>query len=283
MSDARPTSYSSEPPRKKKPLQTINLPLSPNEMLKPRELIEVEDVKGFDRLTLFDRRVYNKLLRNAHGPDLGKPDSSFVIRLADLRGGHDSNDRIGDTLLRLMQAVIRLKMTDGSTTQVALLGANNFSDPSRPDGRVTYQIDPKLAFALSKSIVFAKLQLDVMQAFRSGYAFALYEAVALRARLNYVHNEEISLKQLREQFLCVPKKRLPAFGSLRQSALDPAVAEINKIAHFNVSYIPMKQGRKVTGVNLFWYPKDEAQMKEQYQELQRRQPKQHDMFNVLES
>lgn len=292
MNSSRPISHISNEQRSKKVLE---LPANPGEMLKPKELIEIVAVKGMDQLTLFDRRVYNKLLRNAHGPDLGKPGSEFMIRLADLRGGHDSNDRIGESLTRLMQTVISLNLTKGSVMpdgsvldenvirRAQLLGPNNLDDPSRPAGRLVYTIDTVLALVLSQSVVFAKLELDVMQAFTSSYAFALYEQIALRSRMGYKADEEIPLKRLREQFLCVDKKKLQPYSALRRFALEPAVREINQIANFNVSYMPVKSGRKVVAVKMFWWWKTVEEQKAQYAELQRRKPPQNDMFSVLES
>ena len=58
--------------------------LSPyqGEMLKPKELIEV---KGQGKLTLQDRRIFNKLIENAWGPKLAEPGTWFEIDTASLK------------------------------------------------------------------------------------------------------------------------------------------------------------------------------------------------------
>jgi hypothetical protein len=52
------------------------------EMLKPRELV---DLQSTGPLTLQDRRVFNELMDNAWGPDLGKGSHWFEIETGKLR------------------------------------------------------------------------------------------------------------------------------------------------------------------------------------------------------
>tara|TARA_R110002126_G_scaffold290704_4_gene448330 strand:- start:24532 stop:25317 length:786 start_codon:yes stop_codon:yes gene_type:complete len=260
-------------------LPTLRLTQNDGEMLKPRELIEVH---GAESLTLTDRRVYNRLIRNAHGPALGMAGSQFEMRLADLRMNHRSNDRLGETLRRLMRTLVVIKHKDGSTSQVALLGPNNFDSPRRVEGRLVYEIWPRLAEVLNESMVFAKLQTEVMDSFNSSYAYALYEAVALRSRLIHMRSERIDLKALRSQFLGVGENKLKTFGALRQTALDPALKEINELAPFHVEFNPIRSGRKIVGVHLFWRDKTTAELKQQYEAIKRRAGAQRTMFEVLD-
>ena len=78
-----------------------------------------------------------------------------------------------------------------------LLGWNNLSDPKRKRGNLKYSIPPELALLLG-STVFAKLELEVLRAFTSKYALALYEAVARRVRLKHVFTERFALDDFRE-------------------------------------------------------------------------------------
>ena len=257
----------------------MHLAQNDREMIKARELIEI---KGAETLTLSDRRIYNKLIRNAHGPGLGDRQSTFEIRLADLRLGHKSNARLRESIQRLMWTNVVVLHGDKETFSVQLLGPNNHNDPARPHGRLTYTIWPQLADVLKRSMVFAKLSTDVLDAFRSSYAYALYEAIALRINRDK-RDQEVPLSELRGHFLGVGEKKLPRFAQLRQTALDPAVAEVNALAPFNVAYLPIKSGRKVVGVHLHWRHKSIEERIMATNALRARLGSQHDMFNLLES
>ena len=131
---------------------------SPNmgEMVKPVELIEI---KGAARLALADRRLFNILLLNAFGPELGSENRRFEIPLIELRETHDSNDRLVRSIEALMTTVVTIQRPDGSTDRVQLLGWNNLSDPKRRRGTLRYAIPPELAMLLRDSMVFAKLEI----------------------------------------------------------------------------------------------------------------------------
>lgn len=89
------------------------------EVIKPAELIEV---RGGEKITLAARRIYNQLLSNAFGPEMAAEGREYRIPFAELRGNHTSNDRVTEAILSLMQTVVRVRMSDGSTRNVHLLG-----------------------------------------------------------------------------------------------------------------------------------------------------------------
>lgn len=245
--------------------RTLNVSPNPGEMVKPAELIEV---KGAAKLTLADRRLFNVLLRHAFGPDLASEGRRFEISVADLRETHESNDRLVQSIEALMTTVVTIKRPDGSTDRVQLLGWNNLSDPKRPRGNFKYSIPPELALLLKDSTVFAKLEMEVLRAFTSKYALALYEAVARRVRLKYVFTERFSMDDFRE-LLGVEADKLTTFGNLNQYAIKPALLEVNALSDFTVTVVPEKTGRRVTGVLIGWGAKDIEGRKAAYAELQR--------------
>jgi len=250
-----------------KPNITRTLEVTPNsgEMVKPAELIEF---KGASRLTLADRRLFNVLLRTAFGPDLATENRRFEIPIAELRETHESNDRLVQSIEALMTTVVTIGRPDGSTDRVQLLGWNNLSDPRRSKGTLKYSIPPELALLLKDSTVFAKLELEVLRAFTSKYALALYESVARRVRLKHVFMERFSLADFRE-LLGVDKGKLTTFGNLNQYAIKPALLEVNALSDFTVTIVPQKMGRRVTGVLIGWGLKDIEGKKAAYAELQR--------------
>lgn len=250
---------------RQEPRRTLDLQPGMGEMIKPSELIEIRGASG---LSLADRRLYNVLLHHAFGPGLGEEGRRFEIALADLRDSHDSNDRLTQSIEALMRTVVTIARDDGSTDRVQLLGWNNLADPKRSHGTLKYAIPPELSVLLKDSRVFAKLELEVLRAFSSKYALALYEAISRRVRLQHVFMEAFDLDDFRD-LLGVEEGKLKTFGNLNQYAIKPAVTEINALADFTISVMPSKTGRRVTGVKVGWGLKDIEGRKQAYAELQR--------------
>lgn len=240
---------------------TLDLRPLDGEMIKPAELI---DIQGGTGLTLAARRLYNMLLANAFGPDLAVEGHDFTISLAELRGTHRGNERIGDSIEALMKTVVLVRHGEGHTTRVQLLGGNDMADSQREHGTLTYSFDKRLAPLLKSSAVFAKLELAVLQAFTTKYGLALYEAVSRRIRLSFVFSEVLETDDFRE-LLGVPEGKLASFGNLRQKAIEPAVAEVCALAPFNCSVeVAERIGRKVTKIKLAWWRKTEDELRAMY-------------------
>lgn len=249
-------------------VRTLDLAPGLGEMIKPAELIDIDGTAG---LTLSARRLYNLLIAQAFGPDMGREGSEWTIELAALRGTHDSNDRLEDSIVALMKTIVTVRIADGRTRRVALLGGNDMGDPERRRGVLTYSFDKRLVPLLRESSVFGKLELEVMRAFSTKYALALYEALARRVRLTAVFSETFSLDEFRE-ILGVSEGKLGTFSNLRMKAIDPAVLEVNALASFGCKIEPVKTGRMVTGVRLSWWRKSVEELKEAYAELRRPRP-----------
>jgi hypothetical protein len=256
------------PPERKareKPLRTLELTPTPGEMLKPAELIDIDGATG---LTLGARRLYNQLIAHAFGPDMGKEGQEWTISLAELRGAHKGNERIEESIVALMKTIVTVRLASGQTRRVALLGGNDMGDPERAHGTLTYSFDKRLVPLLRESSVFGKLELAVMHAFTTKYGLALYEALSRRVRLRSKFYEDFELQAFRE-LLGVSIDKLQTFSNLKLRAITPAVDEINAIASFGCRVDPLKTGRKVTGVRVWWWRKDIDELKEAYAELQR--------------
>lgn len=235
-------------PKDRKSYATLDLTPDPGEMIKPAETIDIIGVEG---LTLQDRRVWNALLANAFGPAMRDQDRDHKIDLNALRASHNSNERIEDSIERLMKTIARCKMPNGSVTRFQLLGGNNMGDPMRPRGELTYSFDKRLVEVLSESISFGKLELAVMAAFSSKYALALYEHVSRRINMRHSWGGEYSLEELRE-IMGVAAGQLKAFGNFKQRALSPALEEVNLWAPFQVTVAYRKRGQRVVGIDLKW-------------------------------
>ena len=179
-----------------------------------------------------------------------------LIAKAGLRGSHNSNDRLGESIERLMAAIVKVEAVwDGqpAVERVQLLGGN--IETLRADGLFEYEIPARLRKIISNSTIFARLQREVMFALSSKYALTLYEMVQKRGNLRWRSSERFSLEQIRG-VLGVPKGRLTSWSNLRLRALDPAVAEVCALSDFMVAIEPIKTGRAVTHVEMRWWRKD---------------------------
>lgn len=220
-------------------------------LIKPGELVDLVEVTP---LTLVDRRIYNQLLDHAWDA-IDKP-VTHVIAKSALRGSHNSNDRIGESLERLMAAIVRVAVKrngEPAIERVQLLGGN--VETLRRDGLLEYEIPPGLRRIIKNSTIFARLQREVMFALTSKYALTLYEMVQKRGNLRWRDSERFALSELRA-ILGVPKGKLTTWSNLRLRAIDPAVKEVNRLSDYVVELTPIKTGRSVTHVMLRWWKKD---------------------------
>lgn len=232
-------------------------------LIKPGELVDLVEVTP---LTLVDRRIYNQLLEHAWDA-IDKPVTHVVAKSA-LRGSHNSNDRVGESIERLMTAIVRVAVThDGepAVERVQLLGGN--VETLRRDGLLEYEIPARLRRILKNSTVFARLQREVMFALTSKYALTLYEMVQKRGNLRWRASERFLLSELRG-ILGVPKGKLTTWSNLRLRAIEPAVKEVSQLSDYLVEVVPVKTGRSVTHVELRWWKKDGAAQKAAERELQ---------------
>src|SRR3954453_11165868 len=189
--------------------RTTGNPLDPNDptgsMVKPAELVDVVELTP---LKLVDRRTYNLLL--AFAWDRIDEDIEHAIPKAALRGTHESNDRLVDTIQRLMAAQVEVRIIrDGKRylRRIQLLGAVDRPEDEDEDGNVYYRFPAELREIIQRSDIFARLQTEVLFCFTSKYALALYEMVQKRGNLKYKHVEEFSTDEMRG-LLGVPPGRL---------------------------------------------------------------------------
>ena len=241
------TRMTESPPR----YRTVDARPNARSLVKPGELVDLVEVTP---LTLADRRIFNQLLENAWDA-IDKP-VTHVIAKSELRGSHNSNDRVGESVERLMTAIVKVQTTlDGAPAieRVQLLGGN--VESLRRDGLFEYEIPPRLRRIIGHSTVFARLQREVMFALSSKYALTLYEMVQKRGNLRWKASEKFSLEQLRG-VMGVPKGKLTTWSNLNLRAITPAVSEVNALSDFMVEIAPVKTGRRVTHVELKWWRKD---------------------------
>jgi len=245
-----------------KSYRTVEARPNAQTLVKPGELVDLVEVTP---LTLADRRIYNQLLENAWDA-IEKP-VTHVIAKSDLRGSHNSNDRVGASIERLMASIVKIQiMRDGEPAikRVQLLGGN--VETERRDGLLEYEIPQRLRRVIKDSTVFARLQREVMFALSSKYALTLYEMIQKRGNLRWKSSEKFSVDDARG-ILGVPKGKLTSWSNLKLRAIDPAISEVSALSDYVVEVAPIKTGRRVTHVELRWWRKDAKSEAEAEREL----------------
>lgn len=240
---------------------------------KAGELIEIRPQQ---ELTLQDRRIFNLLIENA-GPRLAE-DGWHEIAMVKMRGGprrHDS-ERVADSILRLMTTVVELPadpINGLAAVQSTVLVSENVRTIREDDPRsvLRYKFTETLRKIVHHSRYWGRLKAHVIMAFSSKYALALYEAICLR--INLTKAEEVFTVEEFRRLLDVPEGKLQRFPQLKQSAITPAVLELNALSDFNVEITPVREGGavrgKLTGFRMRWERKAPADWRAVLDELDR--------------
>lgn len=249
----------------KEALLTLMLTPRDREAIKPAELIQVT---GHHELNLNARRAITILWHHAHmqGVEEGK---DYTIEIDSLKpDGHKGYEMVEEAIEALMRTILTVKHMDGKTRRVQFLGGNDLDDPDRPAGVLSYSFDKRLVEILRDSQIWGRIAIPILMAFNSRYSVSLYENIAQFANLNYKSSSEYSLADFR-QLMGVPPEKYKSFGEFNKHVLKPAIGEINILAAFGVSVIPVKEGKKVTSIKIGWWKKTEDELREAYAEAER--------------
>lgn len=249
----------------KQVLHTLDLTPRNKEAIKPAELIQVT---GHHELTLNARRAITILWHSAHAQGISNG-KDYSIEIDELKpDGHKGYEMVEEAIEALMKTLLVVKMPDGKTRRVQFLGGNDLDDPDRPAGVLNFSFDKRLIEILKDSTVWGKIAIPVLMAFTSKYAVSIYENIAQLCNLSHKKSQTYSLEDFRA-LLGVPPGKYKTFGELNKHVIKPAIAEVNALAGFHVSVLPIKQGKKVKQVNVGWWNKGTEELKESFQELQR--------------
>lgn len=232
-------------------LRVIDLKPRREQAIKPAELIQIT---GHQALTLNARRSITILWHNAHmqGIEEGR---DYTIEIDDLKpNDHKGYEMAEDAILSLMQTILTVKLVAGKTRRVQFLGGNDLDDPDRSAGVLTYSFDKRLVEILKDSMIWGKIVLPVLMAFSSKYSVSLYENVSQWAGLSKKTYQEFSLEAFRG-LLGVEQGKYHAFGALNKHVLKHVVLEVNALAPFSLSLLPIKTGKKVTHIRVGWWHK----------------------------
>jgi hypothetical protein len=233
--------------------------------VKPAELIQIT---GHQNLTLNARRSITILWHNAHiqGVAEGK---DYRIEIDDLKpDDHKGYEMVETAILDLMRTILTVRLRGGRIRRVQFLGGNDLDDPDRDAGTLVYSFDKRLIEILKDSAIWGKINLPVLMAFTSKYSVSLYENVAQWQGLSHKTYQELALGEFRE-LLGVEEGKYAAFGALNKHVIKNVVMEINALAPFCLTVLPIKSGKKVTHVRIAWWAKSKPEIEAAWREVNR--------------
>ena len=242
---------------------------------KAGELIEIT---GAHALEASDRAILNLLYQHAHDSGrLTETDAEWELPMSALRPSrqHKGNERVRDSLDRLMRVVVTVPLPDAKTGEPRLVLTNLFeffdlsADESRPGATVRFGLPKKLRPILARSNRWGRIKAEVVCAMTSKYAMALYELVQLRSGLERCV-EQIPIDRFRD-LLGVPPGKLVRGPDFERRVIEPALLEVNGLSEMSVQIelTRLHARAPITGVTLAWWRKEGDDFRAAYAERQR--------------
>jgi hypothetical protein len=241
---------------------------------KAGELIEIT---GAHALEASDRALLNLLFQHAHeSGKLATPGVTWEMPMASLRpSSHESNDRLRESLSRLLAVQVNVSYRDGKTGRDMVLQTHLFDafvtpSDSGPGGSfVRFGVPDALRAVLAQSGRWGRIKAEVVCAMTSKYAIALYELVQLRAGLDRCI-EQFALERFR-QLLGVPPGKLTRGPDFMRYCISPALLEVNGLSEMGVQIELARAHARapVTAVTLVWWRKEGDEFRASYAERQR--------------
>lgn len=245
--------------------KVLNLKPRRDQAVKPAELIQIT---GHQTLTLNARRSITILWHHAHMQGIAEG-KDYTIEIDDLKPDeHKGYEMVEEAIVMLMQTILTIKLPDGKTRRVQFLGGNDLDDPERPAGVLNYSFDKRLVEILKDSAIWGKIALPILMAFSSKYSVSLYENVAQWAGLARKTYQDLTLEEFRG-LLGVENGKYGAFGALNKHVIKHVIMEINALAPFSITILPVKTGKKVTHIRIGWWAKSKEELDAAWQEVHR--------------
>jgi hypothetical protein len=248
-----------------KDLRVLNLKPRQDQAVKPAELIQIT---GHQALTLNARRSITILWHTAHMQGVAEG-RDYTIEIDDLKpDGHKGYEQVEEAIEALMTSILKVRLPDGRTRRVQFLGGNDMDDPDRPAGVLNYSFDKRLVEILQDSAIWGKISLPVLMAFSSKYSVSLYEHVSQWTGLTRKSYQDLTLNEFRD-LLGVEDGKYAAFGALNKHVVKQTICEINALASFGVTVVPIKTGKKVTHIRVGWWQKEKEDLDAAWREVHR--------------
>ncbi|MBV9769106.1 MAG: replication initiation protein, partial [Bryobacterales bacterium] len=228
---------------------------------KAGELIEIT---GAHELEAQDRAVLNLLYQHAHDSGrLVQDGAEWELSMAALRPSrHESNDRLRDSLDRLMRVVVTVPFPSAETGEPRFLKTHLFdffdlsANERAASATVRFGLPKKLQPVLLRSSRWGRIKAETVCAMASKYAIALYELVQLRSGLDRCV-ETFPIERFRD-LLGVPPGKLLRGPDFERRVVEPAVLEVNALSDLGVQAKLVRAHARapITAVTLAWWRKE---------------------------
>ena len=224
-------------------------------VIKAGELVEATYPDGAS-LSAVARKVLVLLLAKAAGD--AWQDQEHQITKGELRGSHQSNDRLGRVLDELQRVLLRIRVKSPRGHDAVLVAPivaqriEELDDDAR--SVVFWRFSEPMRRVMQASDHYAELHRQTVLALESRYSVTLYEHGCLLYRRQHPAWQG-SMVELRE-LLGVPAGTYRDWTDLSRKTLDMAKSEIDHIAPFTLSWRESRRGRAVVGVELRFEPKE---------------------------
>jgi hypothetical protein len=200
---------------------------------------------------------------------------TWEIQMADLRlSAHESNDRLRESLGRLLSVQVNVSYQDSSGRALVLQthlfdGFVTPRDSGAGGGFVRFGVPDALRAVLAQSGRWGRIKAEVVCAMTSKYAMALYELVELRAGLDRCV-EHLPLDRFRD-LLGVPPGKLTRGPDFMRFCVEPALLEVNGLSEMGVQIQLIRAHARApaTGVALSWWRKEGDDFRAAHAERQR--------------
>jgi len=243
---------------------------------KAAELIEIT---GAHALEVSDRAILNLLYQFAHDSGrLAESGASWVIPMAELRPSpHESNDRLRESLDRLLSVKVNVSYRDKATGEARLLLTQLFGGFDIPEpgtlagspGFIRFTVPEMLRPVLAQSGRWGRIKAEVVCSMTSKYAITLYELVQLRAGLDRCI-EQFPIARFRD-LLGVPPGAYKLGPDFERRVIAPALLEVNGLSEMGVQIELVRAHSRapVTAVSLAWWRKQGDEFRAAHAKRQR--------------
>lgn len=255
----------------KKPTKTTQIIAAnrdhPDTVIHAGEVVNMTFRKG-SSLTLRAGKLFHLLIKES-GVRVTE-NQQHRIALADINFLHSSRDELIDTIEELQSTLVSVELISRQQKRYTKSGAL-LSDVEREhaeDGELRFKFSDTIRRLIANSTHWAALSRRAILAFESRYSLRLYEVLSLRFGLDRKCTETVDLEEFRAM-MGVPAGKLDRWQDVKRYVIEPAIAEINHLCGFTVSYLPIKRGRRVIGITLSWAEKSPEDRKEAAKELDR--------------
>ena len=237
--------------------------------VKPGELVKAAFAEGANPSTAA-RKAFVVLLAKAAGD--AWEDRWFGIRKADLRGSHQSTDRLQDVMDELLRTLlrVRVKSEDGGPDDVltgAIVSDCKMAVSEDARAMVRWRFSEAMREVLRRSDHYAELRTQIVAALESRYSVTLYEIGCMLYRRQH-QVWTVSKAEFRER-VGVPASYRD-WTDIERRTLQPAKAELDHLAPFTLDWrVVRRRGRAIEALAISFTPKDSASRQAAEAELRR--------------